>query len=208
MELNIMMRRQISGAAAGGDTLSRMQQGTYLGQGEELDWTVYDTIVLAAATREFRLFTIPLGQGSKTYSETNMESAGQIPQGHKMLVHAIKMIYTGSSVKATVFPNLFYGFMDNSYIQVKPSGKDSLFTIKLNELMGMNLNIALTPTAAGDNIRYAQGRPLGIYPLNNPITLASQTSFSVNLTLSVASNAALDGDRICLALSGKLSRLA
>jgi len=186
--------------------LNRLQRGTFGSGGEKLDWSYWDTFVLSTATSVFRLFVNPLGAGGKTLSDTNMTSSGQMPQGQHFTIHALKLFYIGNAAAATADVNTYYAYLRATTLEFIIPGKYTVGQWTLMELMGASSLFALTPTAAGDNIPLIQPRFHGVFPLNTPITLAALTPFEVQVTCQVASGAALDGDRLCVSLNGKLLR--
>lgn len=190
------------------EALEKLQTGTYGTEGERLDWTYYDTAILAAATLTHRLFTNPLGAGGKTLDLTNLTQAGQIPQGQHLQVKAIKLMYRTSAVKNTASVVSFYDMLAQSTISIKLQNKDSMGQWTLQEIAGAATLYALTPTAAGDNIPLIQPKYHGIFLLNNKITLAALTPFEVTLTHHTAVNAALANDQLKIGLAGTLIRVS
>jgi hypothetical protein len=186
-------------------TLERLQQGTHGAGGEIIDWSYYDTIVVAAGTTSHSMFSVPRS-AAKPQHLTNMLLGGQMPNGQRHTVHAIKFMYTTSAVRGSALVQNYYDLLNQSTIEFFIPGKDSLLTVTLMELAGMASNFALTPTVAGDNVDVNRPRFHGIFPLNSPIILAGQTTFEVRLTHWVAAAAALNGDFIRLSLNGKLER--
>jgi hypothetical protein len=186
-------------------TLQRLQQGTHGAGGEIMDWSYYDTIVVAGATTSHSMFSVPRS-AAKPLHLTNMLLGGMVPNGQRMTVHAIKFFYTGSAIRNNAGIQSIYDLINTSTIEIFIPGKDSLLTITLQELIGMSTAVALTPTVAGDNVDVNRPRYHGIYPVNSPIILAGQTTFEVRLTHWVAAAAGLNGDFIRIALNGKLER--
>jgi hypothetical protein len=78
----------------------------------------------------------------------------------------------------------------------------------LQEVMGANSLIALTPTAAGDNIPVIQPKFHGVFPLNKKIVLAALTPFEVTVQHHAAPGATTANDRLKVALSGILTRVS
>lgn len=190
------------------EALDKVGVGTYGLEGERLDWTYYDTAVLAAATTTHRLFTNPLGSGGKTLDLTNLTIAGQIPQGQQLQVKAIKMMYRTSATKGTTAVQSFYDMLGQTTISVKLQNKETMGQWKLQEITGSATLFALTPTAAGDNIYYIQPKYHGIFPLNTKIILAALTPFEVTVQHHTAVAAALAGDFLTIGLAGTLIRVS
>jgi hypothetical protein len=190
------------------DPLLALQDGTRSKRsGDKFDYTYYDTATLAVATTSHRLFTQQLG-GAKTLADTNMKVGSQIPSGQKLIVHALKIDYIGKTTKATADLLSYYNMLDQTTLQIILSGKDDYGTFRLTELMGAHQYLALTPTAAGDNIDRVQAIAKGVFPFNVPITLAALQTFEILITHQTAVAAALATDRLVVGLNGKLIRLS
>jgi hypothetical protein len=190
-------------------TLERLQQGSAARTGEKLDWSYYDTYSLLSTLLTVRLFTVPLGGGAnKTLADTNLETAGMIPQAQRLTIKAIKLIYTSDAALVTADIQFLYSLLDTTSLTFKMTGKDSLLTIKLNELVGSCLNAAVIPTVAGDNLPFIAPLFRGVFKLNIPIVLAALAPFDLRIEHHTAPNAALDGNRIQISLNGRLERLS
>lgn len=175
---------------------------------ERLDWTYHDTAVLAAATLTHNLFTVPLGQANKNRADTNLPNASQLPQGQNFKIHAIKARFVSSAARNTAAVQLIYDVLNNTTMRVIVPGKDSLGEWVLAEIFGISSLVALTPTAAGDNIPLISPDFKGIYPLNFPLKIGATQTFKIELQHHVAVNAALAGDKIVVMLNGRLDRMA
>lgn len=189
--------------------LQKLQDGSYSKTAaEKLDYSLYDTLVLATATLLHRMFLTPLGQAGKLLSDTNMVLAGLLPQGQNLLVRAIKFFYVTNTAMATADVQFFYDMIKNTTITFTVPGKENMGQWPLQEIIGSCSMIALTPTVAGDNIPVNQPRFHGIYPLNIPIRIGATQSFEITIQHHIAANAALDGNKIMIALAGKLIRMS
>lgn len=186
--------------------IQRLQKGTFGASGEKLDWSYYDRAVLASTVATHRLFTTQLGAGSKTLADTNLTVSGAIPQGQNFRVKAIKVGYVSNAARNTAAVQLMYDIMKNTTLQIIIPNKGPMGQWTLWELMGAATLIALTPTAAGDNIPLISPRYHGTFPLNTPLTLAALTPFYVQLDHWTNPNVALDNDRIYVSLQGTLIR--
>lgn len=190
------------------EALERLSIGTYGTEGDVLDWTYWDEEILAAATLTQRLFTVQLGGAGKTLAQTNLTTAGQIPQGQKFDVMALKLFYTTSGAKATADVQTWYSMLANTTMSIKLQNKETMGQWTLQEILGMPTQFALTPTVAGDNIPVNLPKYPGIFPLNKKITLAALTPFEVTIVHHVAPGAALNGDSLKVGLSGILTRVS
>jgi hypothetical protein len=186
--------------------IDRLQRGTFGASGEKLDWSYYDRVVLVSTTTTTRLFTVQLGASGKTLADTNLTQSGQIPQGQLFRIKSIKTFYVTNATRATANVQMIYDVLKNTSVQIIIPNKGPMGQWSLMELMGASTLIAVTPTAAGDNIPVIQPRYHGIFPLNIPMTLAALTPFYVEVTHHTAPNAALNDDRIYVSLSGMLVR--
>jgi hypothetical protein len=193
--------------------LKDLKKGTHSIYGEKLDWTLYDTAILASTTTEYKFFQLAEGQGAtpKTQNQTNMTSSAQIPTGQRLRTARIKVWYhAGASLIAAQTPeaNLkhIYNFIHNSVVRVLIPGKDSILTMTLQELMGVSVLFPIVPTATY-NVPIIQPYFHGIFPLNKKIILAEQTNFTVELKAYASNpNAALNGDTVRIGLNGLLER--
>lgn len=187
------------------NALMQMDTGTYKGSGDVIDFSLYDTAELAAATTEYRMFQVPRGQGGKGLQDTNMQAGGQLPVGQKLYVKAIKVQYLADAALDAAHKLALNTFLFNASLNFFIEGKDTYGRWPLAEIFGVPM-LADQTTATVDAI--STGRFVGILPLNLPIILASQVSFSVNLEANGAGAAALDGDKIKVSLAGILKRLS
>ena len=190
------------------EALDNVGVGTYGTEGDQLDWSYYDEAIIQAATLTHRLFTTPLGSGGKTLDQTNLTIAGQIPQGQLLDVRAIKVMFTSAAAKATAGVQDLYTFLRRTTISVKLQNKETMGQWTLQELLGANFNVALTPTAAGDNIPLISPKFHGVFPLNKKIILAALTPFEVTVIHHVAPAATMANDSLKIALAGILTRVS
>jgi len=187
--------------------LENLQQGTYGIGGEMVDWTYYDTAILAAATLVHRLFTAPLSS-AKTLDITNMTQAGQVPQGQRLTVRNIKCMFSSNAAIGTATIQKVYDVFSKTVIELLIPGKDALLQVTLQELMGNASMVAVTPTTAGDNVNINRPRFHGIFPLNQPLVLAALTPFEIRITHVTAVDAAVADCRLKIGLNGILRRKA
>ena len=172
----------------------------------QLDWTYYDTLTMATGTLSNRLFTAGLGVGGKSLWQTNLKGNGVIPTGESMEVHSIRINYTSSADIATTALTYLYNMLCKTTAEVKIAGAESVLTVTLQELMGLNLAVSqtLVTTYANAGIPY----PIftGEYKLKRPITFAENQTVEVLVTHQVAANSALDGHFLRIGLHGVLTR--
>lgn len=196
--------------SASANQLVQLQRGTFGAGGEKLDWTYYDTAQIVAGLTTYRFFQTQLGAGvpAKTLDQTNLKSAGQIPQGQHFTVHAIKVFYTTYGIHGTTDVQNLYALLKVTTLEVQLPGKDSMGTWTLQEMFGPATQFAMTPTNAGDNIPLNLPRYHGIMPLNTPLVLAALTPFVIEVRHHIAAPADLADDWLMVALVGKLLRSA
>ena len=197
------------------------------GQYEGVRQTLYDITTYAnAGQTSLQFFQVPKGQGGKTVADTNMQSAGQLPQPQHFLVESIELIlFPGVlpttktvAVAETEFSNDIYtvaksGSLDffigsKSYLEEAPLGRFPPKT-RLN-VEGNHAISELQAVAADSELQvstdYASfiGRP---YYLDPPVLLVPNQNF--NITLSWPAVVALPSGvdaRIGVILDGILYR--
>jgi hypothetical protein len=174
----------------------------------ELHWSYYDTLVMATATLQTRLFTQGMSGSAKQLWQTNMKLNGQIPSGERLTVTDLKVLYsTHADVASTVYANIVQ-MLTRTTLEVRIAGSDSILTMTLNEVMGLSMLTTTTLVATYGAQPIWNPCFTGILKLKRPIVLAESESIEVLVTHHVAPNAALDGDWLKVALSGILERKA
>jgi len=197
------------------------------GQYEGIRQSLYDFTTYAnAGQTSLQFFQVPQGQGGKTIADTNMNSAGQLPQPQHFLVESIELyLFPGvlpgtivTTAAETEFANDVYsvaksGSLDffigsKSYLQEAPLGR---FPPKTR--LQVNAAHALTElqaVAADSEIQVSTEYAAGIgrpYYLDPPVLLVPNQNF--NLTLSWPAAVALPSGvdaRIGVVLDGILYR--
>lgn len=197
------------------------------GQYEGIRQSLYDITTYAnAGQTSLQFFQVPRGQSSKTLADTNMQSAGQLPQPQHFLVESIEILFfpgvlpttTLTSIAETEFANDVYtvsksGSLDffigsKSYLQEAPLGR---FPPKTRLSVEGNHSILELQASAADaekqvSTDYAAGigRP---YYLDPPVLLVPNQNFNItiNWPAVVALPSGADG-RIGVVLDGILYR--
>ncbi len=177
-------------------TLANLQQFDVnrRGEYEGIRQTFYDsTTYIAAGQTQLQFFQTPRGQSSKTIADTNMTSAGQLPQPQHFLVESIEILLfpgldistVGDGTAASEFANDMYAVQKSgslnffigskTYLEEAPVGR---FPPKTK--MGVESAKATTVTASDLQADYAawSGRP---YYLDPPVLLVPNQNFSVTL---------------------------
>lgn len=197
--------------------LNSMNAGTYKASGDVIDWTMWDTVDLVAASTETRMFInsrgVVVGAAARNLADTNVIGRqGGVPQGQKLYVKAIKAWYVQDADDHTeAFWKDWYAFLESTTINVDIASKASYGQWTLLEIFNQSVAMMLEPAAAADN--YALGtvsRGMGILPLNLPIVLASNVTFDITLQTWLAGGVAanLAGDKLKIGLCGILERLS
>lgn len=194
---------------AGGATVANLQRGTYGTQGEVKDWSYYDTAKLSVGSNVYNYFTVATGQQGKTLADTNLNSAGSIPQGQNFTINDIKMFITADNLYSEVDVIEFYKWLCTTTLSVEVSGKSPLLQVNLNELMGINSSMLLVPSVPGDNVGgVSLPIPRKQYELKIPIVLGGTTTFKVVLTSSEGIHDQLTDLKVQISLHGVLASLS
>lgn len=193
--------------------LKEMQSGTYSGSGDIFDYSIYDRALLLSTRLQHRLFKIPFGQNDpggvlKTLADTNVQTGNGIPQGLKIMVKWIKIFYSAVAVRSQVTEAAIHQMLRETTVNLYLFGKDSYGLWTLEELMGMPMSVAVQTAAVNIGYTASTGRYVGVYPLQIPIVLASQTVYELTVQHHVAPAAGLDGDKLRFSLCGVAGRLS
>lgn len=92
------------------------------------DFAIYDLNGQSSLT----FFQDPVGSGTKTLEDTNMDAAGQLPRGKEFLLESIEVLFfpgvlvTNPAVVATAGTPVSVGFLDDMY-DIGKSGALQLF---------------------------------------------------------------------------------
>lgn len=194
------------------------------GQFEGIRQTFYDyQTYLQAGQLSMKFFQQPVGQASKTLSDTNMRSAGQLPQPQSFLCESVEIhLFPGVAIGQTAaaaaapeFSNDMYDVFKAGHVKFFIGSKDYLVEAPLGRFppkTKMTVNGALAvdvveaTAEAQITIDYASwvGRP---YYLNPPVLLVPNQNFDVSFTFDalVPLSAAA---RVGVILDGILYRLS
>lgn len=184
---------------------------------EEITWSLFDfTTYLAAGQTTLSFFQNPIGQAGKTFIDTNMDLAGQIPKGQTFLVEGLCVEFFPSGAINTAAAATYSD-------DIKAVAESGLLTLTVGSKKYVNQGplglfpqsyrqqgfaAAATTTAATDHVTdYSQniGKEYSIIP----VLLTSNQNFLVTLTWPavVALPSTADG-RIGVRLAGRLFRNA
>lgn len=196
---------------------------------EALTQSLYDFQAYAQAGQStLSFFALPVGQSSKTLSDTNMQLSGQLPANQQFLVQSIEVpffptapavtaqnpaVFGAQAVAAIVNDvylvyrtgNLTFTIGSKTYLQEAPLGR-------LPGKTHYQVNAALadvSSTAASLQSRiaygYAAGRP---YALKAPLRLTENMNFGVSLNWPEGVQAITNPGRIGVILDGIMYRKA
>lgn len=183
----------------------------------------------AAGTTQLTFFAIPVGQNGKTYSDTNLNLAGQLPANQEFLVQSIEVIFYptvpavaaqnpaayGAGAAANII-NDVYTVMRTGNLQFTIGSKDYLREAPIGRFppkTHLEINAALADTTtAGANQQsriayaYAAGRPYLVSPVD--LLLVSTQNFNVYLNWPEGAQPLPSGNsgRIGVILDGVLYR--
>lgn len=116
---------------------------------EAIRQSLYDTQVYAAAGQtQLTYFSLPVGQGGKTLSDTNMTLAGQLPKNQEFLIQSIELLFEPTT--PTVAAQMPAAFGAQAIAQIV---NDSYIVGR-----GGNLNLTIGSKP------YLQEAPLGRFP--------------------------------------------
>lgn len=192
------------------------------GQEEGIRQSLYDfTDYAAAGQQTLTFFQTPEGQSGKTKADTNMTSAGQLPDPQKFLVESIEVLFFPGTNPAVYGAGAAANHINDAYV-VSKSGWLQLFIMSKPYLeeapigrfpaktrLHVEAAVSDASTAAANQqsrIAYASfaGRP---YQMNPPIVLTKNQNFKVTLNwpAAVALPSGVNG-RIGIVLDGVLFR--
>lgn len=164
----------------------------------EVVWQpLYDTNTYATAgtTRQYDFFQTPVGQSSKTLHNTNMESAGQLPEGKNFLVtHLAIAILPGiSPARAALAAGAVPNFMNDvwivgkaGYVELFINSKTYLYdapigkfppTFRLAGVAALSDNVA---AAANQVTQIDYASTAGLLYQVTPVRLASKSNFRLS----------------------------
>lgn len=162
--------------------------GTYSTARDALKHRVYDTRFFAAVAGDATMFLQPIGApwraGNKTLTETNMRSAGQLPNGQVLLVtrmgvQMISFFDATAAANPEVLAQCFIDVMHSSVFEIKIEGREFDYQIHGSEFIPA---LAVTGNTGAVNITHRVGDfwATGWSKLDpTPIIIDQLISFSV-----------------------------
>lgn len=195
---------------------------------EAVRQSLYDyQTYLAAGQTQMTFFALPVGQGGKTLSDTNMTLAGQLPKNQEFLLQSIEVFFAPTTpTVAAAMPSAFgaqaaavqindsyiVGRSGNltlvvgskPYLQEAPLGR---FPQKAHFAVDSSASDATTAGAAlqlRNGFGFWTGRPYMLDPA--PLLLVENQNFSLTLSWPEGVQAISNPGRIGLILDGILYR--
>lgn len=196
----------------------RAQTDSMLRTSERLVQPLYDYQTYASAGQSsLTFFQIPIGQSSKTLSDTNMTNAGALPQGQFFLVTGVEIpFWSGAEVDATTNGQLedvnAFAKAGNYTLTIgtKPYGQEAPLGV-FPAQFGVTGTESAATTASTTTIVRDQARVCGApYSLlAAPLLLTSNVNFNVTLQwpTAVALPSGVNG-RVGVRFRGLMYRLA
>lgn len=192
------------------------------GEYEVIGSALYDyTTYAAAGQTELNFFQTPQGQGSKTLADTNMESAGSLPNPKNFIVTALEInfwpgvlpaVYGAQAVAAGL--NDVWNFAKSGYLEFYIGSKNYIQEGPMQVFPSMNGLVVqaavadATTAGAAMQSRIAYGNLGGKpYVLASPVALVSNQNFRVSMKWPVAVAISADA-RVGVRLRGFLYRLS
>lgn len=172
------------------DTLKRYS--AYLADAKEVIWQpLYDIQTYAQAGQlNLTYFQTPAGSGNKTYADTNMDMAGQLPAGMNFLCVGIELqFYPGGTIETTAANS----FIDDTYLVNKPGAWLEFNLLQKNYLreaplgvfpqqVGLDGFAATNLAAASDGSLVEYARQCGPLYQITPVRIPSTQNFNVKIT--------------------------
>jgi hypothetical protein len=167
------------------------------GGGGNVDFKIWDSILLEAADLEATLFTVPKGQAGKTKYHTNMTASSQLALGNNMQVCALTWWTEPDITKVGLIA------LCKAYFEVIVSGRIMREDLLGNLPMGATLNADLDGAAAAVEVArvgYPDYRDVGA--LAKSFMINNMESFEVKIVWGTAPGAL----RLWFMLHGVLER--
>lgn len=193
------------------------------GSAEVLRQSLYDFQVYATAgANQFNFFSVPLGQGqsaqsgaaagvTKTYADTNMTLAGQLPAPLAFMIESIEVVFEPGSVStaglfvqnpliafnavaaATVAAGINdeNAFRQNGFLKLTIGSKDYLVEAPMGRFPSktrfeLDAAVASNSATTGETLIASGKRGGRPYFLDVPLALTSGQNFSVSLNFPTA----------------------
>jgi len=203
------IKRMLKNRLTKGDAITKMQKGQFSNISMSMDWSWYDTYKIEAGKVAYRFFSTSQGQENKTEADTNLKTPSEMPQGHQFLCHVVKVMFLGKSEMITTAAQLhdINAFFWNAVLHVNFTGKDSMGTWTLHELLGKTASIVYNDSVAiNPQLPFEQYK--NAFALNFPILFPAKQNFTLDLNLNCgAVPISLEDTFLRIAINGELQRL-
>lgn len=170
-------------------------------------YSLYDTLVFAASTRQYELFGQTSGQSSKYL--TNMKGAGQIPGGQSFQAYGISVAadFSTSTADSDVADALsqFYSILRPAIVTFARNNEDFSAQFPGSKFLPpiSTSTVGLTPATSIQHIG-DYNRSSMCYKFVSPIVIGQNTGFSVTFDFETAPIAPLIGIKMQVFLDGAL----
>lgn len=194
---------------------------------EAVKQSLYDfTAYAAAGQTQLTFFALPVGQGGKTLSDTNMTLAGQLPANQEFLVTSVEVVFLptvpavaadnpaaqGAKAVANLVNDVYKFYRTGNltltigskpYLQEAPLGR---FPAKTKFDLSAAVALAGEVADANSRVVYAQsaGRPYLLSPAE--LRLVSTQNFSITLNWPEGLQTITNPARVGVILDGVLYR--
>lgn len=183
-------------------------------QGDQLDYTLYDRLLLnnAGGAIQRNFFEVGLGitdtisTRRKTLADTNVRE-GRIPEGQAFAAFVLKFWAEFNANLSEANYLSWIQWIRDTVIQINIDSKQEYGTWKLAELFGIPSNFLIVPAAAGSNVALGSVAMFqSLKPLNLYIPFPRLTTWTIAMFQGTAPAAALDNTGICCGLVGVRNR--
>jgi hypothetical protein len=185
------------------DALALGVNGSYSNEGNALQHTLYDSVVMPAALgATTNYFTQPIGAaygaGNKTINETNLSDPGKLPNGQTFLVTAMSFaikpqadtVAGAANALFNDFMSGVYGWISNSIFEIVIAGREYEYQVPGTELLP---TIPMSTVATAATQRIGDYWTSGWCKLNaTPIVIGQLVSFQVRQIYNASQVAAVN----------------
>ncbi|MBZ5522255.1 MAG: hypothetical protein LAP21_08435 [Acidobacteriia bacterium] len=181
-----------------GQPRSRMQNPVVGGIEDYISQPIYDSVSFAAAAAfaQQTMFQAPRGQAGKTLAQTNMTIAGSLPNPQRLILRALRIFISNSTVPTDMF-NLLQNVSVTLNIGTKPYflGFLGLLSAGCGAMVTAAAQVGTAPAGSAPLFATSNGLPdqRSVFSLNQPITIEQGEPFQVILNPDVAFNFAAAG---------------
>ena len=172
-----------------------MRFGRVPGLLDESSQPLYDTLLLAVGTLQYRFFTVPIG-GAKTTLLTNMQLAGVLPAPQSFVVHAVRIICKNANTVGVT------DLINRTRCNFHVGEKDQLLAPTCLFSAGAGVYNNITTDVAQNGFPVATS----LWTLMKPVVIGVSQAFYVDLTYDVGPATACAGFQVLCVLDGYQTR--